>query len=214
MNRKNGNDDILTEGLSSLADDEVSEGSVSDWIRLLASDEAARERFARYRLIGAHLAGEDSVRVDASGVANRVRASLQEEPAILAPRRRPRLLHVPRLALGTALAAGVAVLAVAIAPRLIGVQQPAALPDSPSFAFAPRLSVPTDGITMVALGPQRQLPARSGAIQPGQRWKVLAPAVQQKISRYLLEHNEVAGQISAQRPSAHLGYVSTHDAQQ
>jgi len=204
----------MTEGLSSLADNEVSVGSVGDWVGLLANNEQARQRLARYRLMGAHLTGEDSIRVDASGVADRVRTALQDEPAILAPKRRPGLMHVPRLALGTALAAGVAVLAVAIAPQMVGVNPPADLPDSPSFAFAPRLSVPADGITMVSLGPQRQLVPRQGAIQPGQRWKVLSPTMQQKISRYLLEHNEVAGQISAQGPSAHLSYVSTNDAQQ
>ena len=57
MNRKERNDDRMTEGLSSFADSEVSAGSVGDWINLLANNEQARQRLARYRLVGAHLGG-------------------------------------------------------------------------------------------------------------------------------------------------------------
>lgn len=213
MKQQRVNDAELAEGLSGLADDEVSLDDLGHWVNVLARDEPARRRLARYRLIGSFLHDNGVFNVDASEVADQVSKALQDEPAILAPQRRKRSFSIPRLALGGALAAGVAALAVGLAPRMAGVNQPQeSLGVAPNFAFAPRLSVPADGITMVGLGPGVS-PSQSSAIQSGQRWKVLSPVMQHKIARYLLEHNELAGHIAAQRPSSHLSYISTHDAQ-
>ena len=213
MKPKTPVDERLAEGLSAFADGETEGRELDHWIRTLARDGAARSRFARYRLISAQLGAEEPLRVDASSIAERVSEALRDEPTVLAPRRRRSPLRLPRLALGAALAAGVAVLAVSVAPRFVA---PPGVPSmspvsAPSYAFAPRLSVPAEGITMVALGPGQGRPAiPHGVDTHGQRWKVLSPAMQEKLARYLVEHNEVAGQIATQQPSAHLSYISSY----
>lgn len=205
-------EDPAAQGLSSLADGEVTSTELDHWVQRLASDEQARARFARYRLIGAQMGSEETLAVDASVVADRVRDALREEPTILAPRQKP-VFSLPRVGLGAALAAGVALLAVGLAPSIVGLSEPQLTDESPSFAFAPRLSIPADGITLVAGGSEIGN-SKPSEVLTGQRWKVLSPEMQAKISRYLVEHNELAGHIAAQRPSSHLGYVSTHETGQ
>jgi len=202
-------EDQAAESLSSLADGEVASSELDRWVHRLASDEAARARFARYRLIGAQMGSEEILAVNASCVAERVREALRDEPTLLAPRQRP-AFSLPRVALGAAVAAGVALLAVGLAPSIIGLSEPQMPEESPSFAFAPRLSVPAEGITLVAVGSEVGH-SKPGAAEAAQRWKVLSPEMRAKISRYLVEHNELAGHIAAQSPSSHLGYVSTHE---
>ena len=215
MSQKHTVDERTNEALSAFADGEVPERDLSHWIATLATDGQARARFSRYRLIGAQLAGEEDRVIDASSVAGAVSQRLRDEPTVLAPRRARGHAQLPRLALGAALAAGIAAMAVSVAPRLIGNTAPMLQAEAPSFAFAPRLSVPADGITMVSLtsGIQRPEVVRHAFPASGQRWKVLSPAMQRKLSRYLLEHNEVAGQISAKQPSAHLNYIISYDQQ-
>jgi len=209
MKPSQSSEDQAAEALSSLVDGEVSSSELDRWVQLLAGDEQARARFARYRLIGAQMGTEETLPVDASAVAGRVREALRDEPTILSPRRKP-AFSPPRVALGAALAAGVALLAVGLAPSIIGLNEPQMLEESPSFAFAPRLSVPAEGITLVASGGEVSN-SRPAEAQPAQRWKVLSPEMRAKISRYLVEHNELAGHIAAQRPSSHLGYISTYE---
>jgi len=190
-------------------DGEIPREQLDRWVQLLSTDHEAQARFARYRLIGTQLASEETLSVDASGIARQVSAALRDEPTVLAPRRAVPF-SLPKVAFGTALAAGVALLAVGLAPKIVGLSEPQALDNTPSFAFAPRLSAPAEGITLVAAGNAGKTD-RSPS-QPTQRWKVLSPDMQRKISRYLVEHNELAGHIAAQRPSSHLGYISTHEA--
>jgi hypothetical protein len=207
-------DEHLAEELSALADGEVDARSLDRWVRTLARDQEARARFARYRMISAQLASEEGAVVDASSIADRVASALADEPTVLAPRRRRSPLQLPRLALGAALAAGVAVLAVSVAPRFVAPVDdvPTLSPvNAPSYAFAPRLSAPAEGITMVALGATAQRPVMAHEVDTGgQRWKVLSPVMRDKLARYLVEHNEVAGQIATQQPSAHLSYITSH----
>jgi len=213
MNLKDPMDDRMSEELSSFADAEISERDLGRWVARVTGDQEARGRFSRYRLIGAQLAAEDEKIVNASSIADKVSQALLDEPTVLAPRNWRKSIHFPRMALGAALAAGVAVVAVALAPQLVETMDSGRVAETPSFAFAPQLSVPADGITMVALGPGTRHPANTNVpLANGQRWKVLSPSMQQKLSRYLLEHNEVARQISAQQPSAHLGYISSRNA--
>lgn len=213
MKLKNSLDHRKGEDLSAFVDGEIPERELKQWIAALSSDQETRSRFSRYRLIGAQLSDKDDRIIDASPVADHVSRLLEDEPTVLAPRARHKTVHLPRLALGAALAAGVAVVAVSVAPQLVETPGSAQLAAAPRFAFAPRLSVPADGITMVALTPGTQhVKHGTPALAKGQRWKVLSPAMRQKLSRYLLEHNEMAGQISAQQPSAHLSYISAHNA--
>ncbi|WP_043107804.1 sigma-E factor negative regulatory protein [endosymbiont of unidentified scaly snail isolate Monju] len=212
-------DERYGERLSAFLDGELSAREMERMAAELAGDRGARQRYERYAQVAAHIAGDGYSRVDASGIAERVSQALNDEPAILAPRQWRDALRVPRLALGAALAAGVAVLAVAVAPQMIGIQESAPLlPETQTFAFAPHLSVPADGFRTVSLQTlpvyRRPLAAERAATQPvmAGHWKTLKPAMREKLVRYLLQHNEVAGQIAAQQPSAHLSFVSNqHD---
>lgn len=203
----------LGEQLSSFLDGELPDKDMARLSAHLETDRVARAQFARYAQISAHLGGDDFPHVDASGIAARVSEALVDEPTILAPRQWRDALRVPRLALGAALAAGVAVLAVAVAPQIVGGHKPNTLPQAETFAFTPRLSIPADGLRTVSLQAYPgQIKARRTTSAPSGetgRWRVLEPAMQEKLSRYLLEHNEVAGRLSAQQPSAYVNFVST-----
>jgi negative regulator of sigma E activity len=218
MNKKRdlADDERYGERLSAFLDGELARHEMKRVAAELASDRGARQRYERYAQIAAHISGDGYSRVDASGIAERVSQALSEEPTVLAPRQWRDALRVPRLALGAALAAGVAMVAVAVAPQMIGVQETTPLtPETQTFAFAPRLSVPADGFRTVSLQAtpthHRPLAAESvAAAQPAVagHWKTLKPEMRDKLVRYLLQHNEVAGQIAAQQPSAHLSFVS------
>ncbi len=204
------------ERLSAFLDGELPRHEMKRMTAELAADGEARQRYERYAQIAAHIAGDGYSRVDASGLAGRVSRALEDEPTVLAPRQWRDALRVPRLALGAALAAGVAVLAVAVAPQMVGMQEAAPLlPETRTFAFAPHLSVPADGFRTVSLQTtpvqRRPLAAERAAMaQPTVKghWKTLKPAMREKLARYLLQHSEVAGQIASQQPSAHLSFVS------
>lgn len=208
-------DDHLGEQLSSFLDGELPDRDMARLSAHLETDRVARAQFARYAQISAHLGGDDSPRVDASGIAARVSDALVDEPTILAPRQWRDALRVPRLALGAALAAGVAVMAVAVAPQIVGGHKPNTLPQAETFAFTPRMSIPADGLRTVSLQAYPgQVKARHAVPAPAGEtghWRILEPAMRDKLNRYLLEHNEVAGRLSAQQPSAYVNFVSTPD---
>ncbi len=210
-------DEHWGERLSAFLDGELNERQMKALAARLETDAEARRRYGRFAQIAAHLSGDGQARVDASGIAARVSAALADEPTVLAPREWRKALRLPRLALGAALAAGVAMVAVTLAPQLIGQRSPAPalLPEAQTFAFAPRMSVPADGLRTVSLeaGPRHAAqPPVARKVAPAGRWKVLEPAMRERLTRYLLQHNEVAGQIGAQRPSAHVSFVSAQYA--
>lgn len=204
-------EDDLGEKLSAFLDGELSDREMARLAARLETDRAARARYARYAQISAYLGGNGAGRVDASGIGVRVSAALEKEPTVLAPPRGRKALRIPRLALGAALAAGAAVLAVALAPQIVGMDKPTALPQTESFAFTPRMSVPADRLRTVSLqaGPQRVVVHRTAPSSPQSgHWRVLEPAVRDRLNRYLLQHNEVAGRITTQQPSAYVSFVS------
>ena len=213
-------DERYRERLSAFLDGELPAREMEHMTTELAGDRGARQRYQRYAQVVAHITGSGYSRVDASGIAERVSQALNNEPSILTPRQWYDALRVPRRALGATLAAGVAVLVVAVVPQMIGMQESAPLlPETQIFAFAPHLSVPADGFRTASLqilpGHRRPLPAERAADGPPLvmgHWKSLKPAMREKLVRYLLQHNEVAGQIAARQPSAHLSFVSDQHA--
>ncbi len=208
-------EDGLGEQLSSFLDGELSERGMARLSAHMETDHAARLQYARFAQISAHLGGDGFARVNASGIATRVSQSLADEPTVLAPRQWRDGLRIPRLALGAALAAGVAVMAVAIAPQIVGGHKANGLPQAETFAFTPRLSIPADGLRTVSLqADSAPMIARRAAVAPVAEtghWRVLKPAMREKLSRYLLQHNEVAGRIATQQPSAYVSFVSAPD---
>ncbi|EXJ14713.1 Anti sigma-E protein RseA [Imhoffiella purpurea] len=94
--------------LSELQDGELDSASVTRLLDTVAYDDQLRASWERYHLIGQAIRGEP-IGVDTRRIADRVRCTLQAEPAILAHRRRrsPLRQRVQRMA-GMALAASVA----------------------------------------------------------------------------------------------------------
>lgn len=106
--------DARYEAVSALADGEFLQADAPALAAAVSEDPQARQRFARYHLIGDALRGNLPARLDPA-FAERLRLAVADEPAVLAPRRRLQGLLKP--AAGFALAASVAAMAV------IGVQQ-------------------------------------------------------------------------------------------
>lgn len=203
-------DDSRLERLSAFLDGELSEQEQNALAEQLAGDKALRSQLTRFQSVSARLQKPDAFQVDASTVAEAVSARLQNEPTVLAPRQRTGF-RVPRLALGAALAASVAAVAISVAPQLLesGVEP---LPQD-TFAFTPRLSVPTVDATTVALGGGQADAEPIGNQGTPQRWKLLQPDQRNRLNKYLLEHNEFAGRLSVTHPNAHVGFISSENAQ-
>jgi sigma-E factor negative regulatory protein RseA len=197
------------EKLSAFLDGELTAQEQNALVDQLANDASMRRQLSRFQLVSAQLQQDEALRVDASGIASAVAGKLSEEPTVLAPRRPRDGSKVQRLALGAALAATVAAVAISVAPQLL---EPTGDPMSPeTFAFAPRLSVPTVDATTVALGSGPVASAQETAAR--QRWKVLQPDIQNKLDKYLLEHSEFAGRLNAAQPNVHVGFISSKNAQ-
>ena len=203
------NSNPLHEQVSALADGEVSSSELDTLSKKLAADSRLREQLAGYQRIGEQLRHEGPM-VDASGIAAAVSAQLEDEPTVLAPKRRRQVFNVPRIAMGAALAATVAAVAVGIAPQVLdSVEEPGLQPQT--FAFAPQLPIPRIGATTVSLGGSELAP--KGPPGDGKQvWKVLQPKVQQKMDKYLLQHNEVAGRMGVKHLNAHVGFGSVPNA--
>lgn len=202
--------DDQREQLSALLDGELPPDRHQPLIDSLARDAALRAQMARYSRISAVLHQDEPPIVDASGVADAIHDALQHEPTVLAPKR-PQTLNMPRVALGAALAAGVAVLSIVMAPQML---EPASELSAPeTFAFSPRLSVPEVDITRVALGNPESDAAVPDVAPAPQRWKVLQPALREKLDSYFLEHNEFAARLGVSHPNVHVGFLSNQDAQ-
>jgi len=103
------------EAVSAMADGEYLGQDAAKLGEAIAGDPEARRRWARYHLIGDALRGGLPPRLD-TGFADRLRAAVTEEPAMLAPAR-PTRAGVLRPVAGLAIAASVAALAV------VGLQQ-------------------------------------------------------------------------------------------
>lgn len=196
--------ELHSERLSAFVDAELSSSEQDSLSRQLATDIALRRQLGRYQRISSALRQEHENRVDAGGIADAVSRALRDEPTVLAPRRRP--ANLSRIALGAALAATVAAVAVGVAPQLLETDLPVDA-QAPTFAFAPRLSVPAFPATTVALGDTATVANRPDS----ERWKVLKPDLQRKLDAYLLEHSEFAGRLGVAPANAHVGFISIHD---
>ena len=177
-----------SEDISACLDAELPPAALSDTLRRIAGDEDLRGLWDRYHLIGDVLRGE-GIRPSASGVGDRVRSQLEQEPAIIAAPRRQTPRWV-RPAAGAALAASVATAAVIGLPRLNDLD-------------------PTSAPLRVAIAP-----TPINYTEPtSMRWKNLAePGVASKLNGYLVDHSEYAspGGMSGVLPYASfVSYDST-----
>lgn len=159
------------EELSALLDGELDAAVSTRLLNQLESDQELRASWERLHLIGHVIRGEP-VHAHYREVAGRVRERLSREPTVLAPSAvkpdRPRSWVMPMLS--TALAASLALVAVFALPPLF--EQPAV----PGSTLA-RSSKPAP-----------ELYVRG----PDNHWNLDKPAVESKLNRYLVNHQEYA----------------------
>lgn len=193
------------ERLSAFVDGELPPGEQSAFAGRLSEVSELRAQLRRYQQIGQALQASKPPHVDAAGVAESVSRALADEPTLLAPPRRSGF-SLSRVALGGALAAGVAVLAIAVAPVLVN-DEPGADSHPQTFAFAPNPSIPPFPVTAAALGDKLAVENRPAP----QRWLTLKPELQRRLDNYLIEHSEYAGHYAVAPANAHVGFISTDD---
>ncbi|MBA1145502.1 sigma-E factor negative regulatory protein [Ectothiorhodospiraceae bacterium WFHF3C12] len=184
--------EALNEQLSALVDDELDSQELPLLLRQLEGSDQLTGRLERYYLM------RDAIRrelpgVDTLGLADRVSASLEAEPAHQGrPRRtRPRS-HALKPAAGLAIAASVAVLAVSLWPT-----GPTSTPQPQSFTSNAITGITSQSGTMrVSTGSGGGLAISAGQSAPAtepQEWDRLDPRVQSWLNGYIVDHSEHAG---------------------
>ena len=182
------------EKLSAMVDDEVYAEELSATLASLSNDEALRQRWSRYHLIGDAIRGETTI-PEAISIADRVREQLVDEPALFSPAasraNKPtwRSQWVQYVA-GAAVAASVTMMAVLVAPNFITPEQSGSVtvakvaPSTPT----PSLEVPIE----------HYYTEKSYVAQSGTRWNLGKPEVEAKLNGFLVNHKEYASMSSMQ----------------
>ncbi len=163
--------DDKREKISALLDDEIPTGDIAKAISQIQEEDALRQTWQRYQLIGDLMRGEVPMG-SALGVAERVKSELKSVPAVIAFPQRKSIRRWPRHFAGGLMAASVAALAVILLPRLtistLDEPDPARVVSKPSV---------------------QPMTVR----QTGTHWENLPfKKVESKLNRYLMEHNEFA----------------------
>lgn len=176
------NTDDMKEKLSALVDNELDELDERRVMKALESDADLRQTWERYHLVRSVLHQELDVLVP-SGMAARVAAQIESEPANAARFRRGK---VNRIAGTLAMAASVAVIAVAAVQWF---NRPATAP----IPFLAGQSVPVNPVAapVPSLVADQSMPdnfIRAGAT----RWDVKEPETESTLNAFLVEHNEFA----------------------
>ncbi len=185
------------EQISALLDGELPEHEAARCLDRLTRDPDLRSAWGRYHLIGDALRGEP-LGLPGGGLAERVSAALEREPAILAAparrasknRGRPEWL---RPLAGAAIAASVAVVTLISYPYLVGDASKA----------------PASAVTVVKATTAPPPLAVRYADHAGTRWKNLQrPEVESRLNRYLVDHNEYAAPAGMTGVLPYASFVS------
>ncbi|MCG8426640.1 MAG: sigma-E factor negative regulatory protein [Chromatiales bacterium] len=203
--------DNTQQNLSALLDDELSPSEVDHLLEQMNKDQALRQAWGRYHLIGDAIRGEQT-QTEVFSIAARVHESLQSEPAIVSkPKpvtqestKREGNVHWFKPAVGVALAASVAGAAVMIMPDF------ALNPDSTNqpSQLANTNSVPTvsKSATLQQVAANRP---QGYVLSSGTRWKNLSqPEIESKLNRYLINHNELASPAGMTSVLPYASFVS------
>lgn len=193
----------LDEQLSALVDDELDSAELPLLVRQLSGSQTLAGRLERYYVIRDAIRREPPA-ADCSGLADRVAAAVEAEPAHAGGRRRRRLTgQALKPAAGLAIAASVAVLAVGLWPEAPTTPSPSqTIPASDNIAVLN----PQSGTMRVSTGSAASASDtsassdRAGAGADEQEWNRLDPRVQSWLNGYIVDHSEHAG-------SAQLGGV-------
>lgn len=188
------------ETLSALVDGELDGAGRETAINLLLKDSAARQRWQRHHLISDALRRNLPHAID-KDFSSRIMRALQDEPTILAPRRRTTGGFGRRIA-GLAVAASVAAMGV------LGVQ----------FMYQhDALAPPQDQIAQLPANKSGTGMASTGAVQLVEQKAPLRldPRVQQNLAKYLLDHNrQTARSVQGVVPYARIvTYPNTSTSQ-
>jgi len=154
--------------VSALVDGETDPVLTHATVAALEANAGLKDAWERYHLIGNVLRGEP-IRPDCRDIAAGVRARLESEPVPLAPRaaRRERESRFSPF-LGAALAASAAFFAVFAVPQLFEPERHAVAPVE----------------TLAVAEP----PSQFRLAEPGQRWHLDQPGLQNKLDRFLVNH--------------------------
>ena len=195
----------IKEHLSALMDDELAVGEAASLVDDLVENDEARSTLARYQLISAGFRGEwaDPRTLTVSDLVSR---KLNDEPTVLAPKKRSSNRKWIKGAAGLAIAASVAALAVA----LYVPQMPGVLSQETTVAQAPQTEqVPA---TAVAQAPQtEQMPVMT-VVSRERVPQINRQANRDRLGRYLIEHNEFATRGGASGFMPYTTFV-TYDGQ-
>jgi sigma-E factor negative regulatory protein RseA len=156
--------------LSALVDEEIDSALAQATVSALESNKGLREAWEHYHLIGAGIRSEP-VRTEYRQIAELVSARIADEPTSINPSRE-RAVRGSRLGpfAGAALAASAAFFAVFAVPQLFDMQS-----GSSSPAIARNGSFP---------------PVQFRLPRPSQRWHIVKPALESKLDRFLVNHQE------------------------
>jgi sigma-E factor negative regulatory protein RseA len=193
-----------SERLSAIVDGEVLADELSATLSSLSSDEASRQCWGRYHLIGDAIRGE-SVTLGAVSIADRVREHIADEPAIFSPaasrENRPTWRSQwMQYAAGAAIAASVTMMAVMVVPNFVtpeqgGVSQVAKSTAPSSQAI---LKQPT----------QPYYAEQSRANRPAIEWDLGKPGVGTQMNPFFVNHKEYAPMSNMQSMLPHTSVVS------
>ena len=189
--------------ISALLDGELDVKTSDETIaRLLDRTNGERTRFGRYRLIGDVMRGESAVVT--TSLADQVGVALEDEPVVLAPRRRS--MSWTRPVAGAAIAASVAAAAIVVAPQILtGVSSENGAAPQRIVATTPR---PALQPTLVAAGDNPQSTSAPAAASNITNWQALDKTLEDRLNRLVIEHHEFGGRTGINGPVAHIGLVS------
>lgn len=177
------NTDDMKEKLSALVDNELDELDERRVMKALEKDADLRKTWERYHLVRSVLHQELDVLVP-SGMAARVAAQIESEPANVASFRRRK---ISRTAGTLAMAASVAVIAVTAVQWF---NRPVTAP-IPSLAAGQ--SVPVDPVAAPVPSLAVSQTAPDNYIRAdATRWDVKEPETESTLNAFLVEHNEFA----------------------
>jgi sigma-E factor negative regulatory protein RseA len=187
-------DDKLKEKLSAFMDGELNDAEAAEVYQQLQHDDELKASWSRFHLI------RDALKYEVSGLKNdelasRVSAALEDEPVVMAPKRRRGQVHQ-----FTRHVASFAVAASLTAVAILGIQQYTSTPETSEFQVASKVE-------------KQQWKRVSGT-----HWSLNQPEVEDRLNAYLVKHNEYA---SGNTSGSMLPYVTivgygkgTEDSQQ
>ncbi|MEW6646958.1 MAG: sigma-E factor negative regulatory protein [Pseudomonadota bacterium] len=182
------------EQISALVDDELHGPALRQALERLRQDVDLQGAWSRYHLISDTLhANFASAR--ATHLHQRIHAALEQEPTLLAPRRKPRLPALAKQAAGVAIAASVAAVAI-LAVQREAVEPADIAPTAMQLAQSPRPA--HEMVQLASIG------APAVTVSPS--------ASRGRLNAYLVNHNEYSASSGMQGVLPYVRIVSHETA--